>query len=127
MPSLQFALRVTVPDEVPAELLAEVDADAQPHDQTQADAYSRWLGGLLSDAAAELADKLPEGFEVRIGGHFHAEPSLQVRRHVYRERQACRAAELRQRADDDDRRAAEGDEQRDYAEERFNADLQREV
>lgn len=32
---------------------------------------------------------------------------------------------LRQRRDDDDRRASEGDEQRDYAEERYNAELMR--
>lgn len=35
-------------------------------------------------------------------------------------------ARRRQRRDDDDRRAAEGDEQRDYAEERFNEQLMRE-
>jgi hypothetical protein len=40
---------------------------------------------------------------------------------------AVRAEAKRIRRDDDERRAAEGDEQRDYAEERFNEQLMREV
>lgn len=126
MPEIHFALKIVVPDHVHSGVLREIDDDAAGHDRTQADALARWLGGLLDDAANTIAAKLPDGFDAKVSGYFHASPSLEVGRPIYRERQERHAAELAQRADDDDRRAAEGDEQRDYAEERFNRGLQRE-
>jgi len=86
LPELSFPLRIVIPEHVHAGVLREIDDDAAPHDRTQADAIARWLGGLLEDAVNDLAAKLPEGFEARIGGHFFASPSLEVARHVYRER-----------------------------------------
>jgi hypothetical protein len=86
LPELSFPLRIVVPEHVHAGVLAEIDDDAEPHDRTQADAIARWLGGLLDDAVATLSAKLPEGFEARVGSHFFASPSLDVARHVYRER-----------------------------------------
>jgi hypothetical protein len=123
MPDLTFVLRVTVPEHVDTGTLAEIADDAAPHDFTQADALSRWIGGRLDDAASSIAATLPDGWNVKVGGLVHASPSLTVSRRRYREQHDHRAAELTQRRDDDDRRAAEGDEQRDYAEERANREL----
>ena len=126
MPELHLRLTIAVPTHVHSGVLAEIDEAATQRDRTQADAIERWLGGLLSDAAATIEAKLPDGWSASFGSHYHADHSLEVGRDVYRSRQERYAADERQRRDDDDRRAAEGDEQRDYAEERFNRDLQRE-
>jgi len=86
LPEITFALRITIPEHVHAGVLREIDEDAEPHDRTQADAIARWLGGLLSEAESTIAAKLPDDFGVVIGRHVHASPSLDVARHVYRER-----------------------------------------
>lgn len=63
---LVYTLTIDAPDELDAELLAEVEADAEPHDADLAAKLRRYLGGELVRAESAIADELPEGFAVTI-------------------------------------------------------------
>lgn len=110
--SVNQALRIAV-NAIEQRATGHVEHDERGH-------AVRWIEEPFSDeelaARCELALAWLGNAEQRIA---HA------RNHVlsYQHRLNGRAVAERQRIDDDDRRAAEGDEQRDYAEERFNADL----
>ncbi len=66
MPSITYTLRIEVPAEIDADTLAEIADGAEPHDKTPRARTERYLGGFVSDAAAQLSAWLPEGFYAKV-------------------------------------------------------------
>jgi hypothetical protein len=68
MRALRYVLVVNVPDELDADAINEVEADADPRDGTQLEQIDRFLGGPISDATALLSSWLPDGWSAKTGG-----------------------------------------------------------
>jgi hypothetical protein len=62
MPRLTYALRIEYPEEIDADTLAEIEAEAESHDETLAAKIARWIGGDVDDAESHLSAVLPVGW-----------------------------------------------------------------
>lgn len=65
---LTYTLTIDVPDELDADTLVEIEADASAHDVTLASKVARYIGGDIDLAWDALAELLPDGWDVRIAG-----------------------------------------------------------
>ncbi len=66
MPTISYTLRVVVPDAIDANILDDIDEDAEAHDTTTEAKIQRYLGGTLSITEDALCDALPEGWYAKI-------------------------------------------------------------